>query len=285
MAGTPSPPLRMVKSPARLSSWPATVPGTAMATGTVPLPRWERSNIKRGVGHAPAVGDPADEGVVVDTSIGDEHLVEQCPARHLGQGADLDAGLVHVEREVRDALVLGQIGIGAGDEHAHVGDLTTGGPDLLAVDDPLVAVAVGPALQPGEVGTGPGFGEQLTPAGLAVEDGRHVALDLFGRAVRGDGGRSEHHAQTAGRTQGVALGDGTQDRLREIATPAPAAGLLGKHRMAVALVGEELPPLGDGEVGIPVGVDPGAGVGFDLGCGGCAHVGPLVLRPVRPSPR
>jgi hypothetical protein len=36
----------MVKSPARLSSWPAMVPGVAIATGTVPLPRWDRSNIK-----------------------------------------------------------------------------------------------------------------------------------------------------------------------------------------------------------------------------------------------
>ena len=56
------------------------------------------------------------------------------------QRADLDALLVHVDAEVGDALVLGHVGVGAGDEHAEVGDLAAGGPHLLAGDDPLVAV-------------------------------------------------------------------------------------------------------------------------------------------------
>jgi hypothetical protein len=44
--GTPSaPPLRFVKSPARRSSLLAIVPHGAVATGTVPFPRWDRSNI------------------------------------------------------------------------------------------------------------------------------------------------------------------------------------------------------------------------------------------------
>ena len=69
-------------------------------------------------------------------------------------GPDLDALLVHVDAEVGDALVLGDVGVGAGDEHAQVGDLAAGGPHLLAGDDPLVAVLDGLALQAGEVGAG-----------------------------------------------------------------------------------------------------------------------------------
>ena len=84
----------------------------------------------------------------------EEHLVEEGPAGHLLQRAHVDARLVHVDGEVGDALVLGHLGVGAGDEHAEVGDLAARGPHLLAVDDPLVAVLDGPAVEAGEVGAG-----------------------------------------------------------------------------------------------------------------------------------
>src|SRR3546814_8363052 len=66
---------------------------------------------------------------------------------YLLEGAHLDAGLIHVDHEVGDALVLGHVGCGAGDEDPPAGELRTGGPHLLAVDDPLVPVARGPALR------------------------------------------------------------------------------------------------------------------------------------------
>ena len=53
-----------------------------------------------------------------DAGLGEEHLVEQGPPGELAQGPHVDAGLVHVDREVGDALVLGDVGIGPGDQHA-----------------------------------------------------------------------------------------------------------------------------------------------------------------------
>ena len=64
--------------------------------------------------------------------------------------------------------VLGRVGIGAGQQEDVVGELGLGGPHLLAVDDPLVAVELGPRLQRGQVAAGVGFGEPLAPGDGAV---------------------------------------------------------------------------------------------------------------------
>src|SRR6476661_5683418 len=98
------------KSPARRSSCPATVPGST----------------------TPAAADPR---VVGDASVVDEHLVEQCVTGQLTQRAHVDTGLVHVEREPRDALMLRYLGIRASDQHAEIGVLAARRPHLLTVDD------------------------------------------------------------------------------------------------------------------------------------------------------
>ena len=78
---------------------------------------------------------------VRDAGVGEVDLVELGLAGHLAQRPSLDARCVHVDDEGREARVLGHVGIGPHDEQAparHVGERR---PDLLAVDDPLVAVA------------------------------------------------------------------------------------------------------------------------------------------------
>ena len=62
------------------------------------------------------------------------------------------------------------VGIGAGEQEDVVGVLRLGGPDLLPVDDPLVAVELGPGLERGEVAAGIRLGEPLAPGDGAVED-------------------------------------------------------------------------------------------------------------------
>ena len=47
------------------------------------------------------------------------------------------AVLLHVHQEVGEALVLGRVGIGAGDEHAPLRHVRERRPHLLAGDDPL----------------------------------------------------------------------------------------------------------------------------------------------------
>ena len=59
---------------------------------------------------------------------------------HLPELADLDAGLLHRQREVGDALVLGHVPVGPGEQHSHVGVVGAGVPHLLAVDHPAIAI-------------------------------------------------------------------------------------------------------------------------------------------------
>ena len=66
--------------------------------------------------------------------------------------------------------------VGAHQAEAPVGLVGVGGPDLLAVDQPVVALVLALGLQAGEVGAGAGLGIALAPADLAVHDLRQDAL-------------------------------------------------------------------------------------------------------------
>ncbi len=113
--------------------------------------------------------------------------------------------------------MLRRVGVGAGDEDAELGEVGQRGPDLLAVDHVLVAVADRPGAQVGEVGAGAGLAEQLAPDLLAGEQRQQVAVALCLRAgvqQRGAGpADADHVARPAhpGRPQLVVdddLGDG-----------------------------------------------------------------------------
>ena len=62
---------------------------------------------------APAVVEDTDQVVLGDERVGEEDLGEMGGARDLAQGSDLDAGRVHVDDQDADALVLGDLGVGA----------------------------------------------------------------------------------------------------------------------------------------------------------------------------
>jgi hypothetical protein len=53
--------------------------------------------------------------------------------------------------------------VGAGDQDAERGELRERRPDLLAVDDPLVAVALGPGAEVRQVAARARLAEQLAP--------------------------------------------------------------------------------------------------------------------------
>ena len=162
---------------------------------------------ERGVGHRPPVVLTADHRVVGHPSIGHEHLVEEGATRHLAQGAHLDPGLMHGECEVGDPLVLGHVGIGAGQEHAQIGILAARRPDFLAVHDPFVAVSPRPALQSGEVRTGGRFAEQLAPRLTACHDVAHVGVDLLAGAVGHDGRGGQEQSESSRGSEGPRGGD------------------------------------------------------------------------------
>ena len=109
-------------------------------------------------------------------------------------------------------LCLGDVGVGAHEHLAVVGDVAEAGPDLLAVDDVVVAVADGARAQAGEVGAGVGLGEALAPhVRRRCRMPRQVALLLLVGALGDERGAAveqpdEVHAHVR-RTRPLALLD------------------------------------------------------------------------------
>ena len=100
---------------------------------------------------------------------------------------------MHVDHEPGQTLVLGSVGIGAHDDLADVAVLGARRPHLLAVEHPLVAIAHGPALEAGEVGSGGGLAEELAADDVApVHLAQACVLHLVG-GVGEDRGR--HHPE------------------------------------------------------------------------------------------
>ena len=99
-------------------------------------------------------------------------------------------------------------------------------PDLLTVDDPLVAVAHRHRAQPAEVGAGAGLGEQLAPHLFAPQHRAQVALLLLVGAVR-DQHRARHaDADGEDARRGDHLGFFLfEDAVLDRRAAAPAVGL------------------------------------------------------------
>ena len=123
----------------RRASWM----GPEARAGTPP-PMATRSFINVVVATRAARAHGVEALLVGDADVGEEDLVELGVAGDLAQGPDLDPGRVHVHDEVGHAPVLGDVGVGAGHQHPPARRVGQGGPHLLAVDHPLVAVAARP---------------------------------------------------------------------------------------------------------------------------------------------
>ena len=102
-------------------------------------------------------------------------------------------------------LCFGAVGVGAGEHEDPVGEVAGRRPDLLAVDDPLVAVEHGPAAEVAEVGAGVGLGVALAPEVLAGSGcGAGSALLLVGPPLEhrvADHLDAEHVVAGAGRAR------------------------------------------------------------------------------------
>ena len=139
---------------------------------------------ERGVGDPPTFVHRADEAVVGDEHVGEEHLVELRLVGDLAQRAHVDTGRVHVDDERRDPLLLRRIGIGAREAPAPVGELRVARPHLLAVEHPTAVDLLGACAQRREITAGFGLAEELAPDLGRVEDVREpTGLLRFG-AVR-----------------------------------------------------------------------------------------------------
>src|SRR5665647_77589 len=108
-------------------------------------PRADRHALvhQRGQRHVPAVIDGAEPLAIRNLHIGAIDFVEVGRAVGLLDRLDLDAGALHVQEEHGEALVFCDVGIRPRQQDTIVGIMRARGPDLLAVDDPVVAVLFG----------------------------------------------------------------------------------------------------------------------------------------------
>ncbi len=138
----------------------------------------------------------------------EEHLVElRLAGDHLDR-ADLDARLVHRAQQERDALVLRRVRVGAAQDEDPVREVAGRRPDLLAVDDPLVAVEHRSGTEVAEIAAGARFAVPLTPTVVAGQDPRdEVLLLLVGPPVEqrvADHADREHVVHDPARHAGLA---------------------------------------------------------------------------------
>src|SRR5581483_2282303 len=145
--------------------------------------------------------------------VGDAHVLQDHLAGGAGPDPELvfqlangEAGPVLLDHEAADAAVPGGP-VGLGEDHVVVRDPGVGDPLLAAVDDPLVAVPLGPGRHRGDVGAGLGLREAVAGLGPSLADRRHEAPLEVLRPVAHD----RRHRQVAdGRDQrrgGVDPGD------------------------------------------------------------------------------
>ena len=158
---------RRPTSPARTSSCRPRAPGAAVGSAVM-----KRSYISvvTATDQPPSIS-PTSRSASTRAPVKKTSL-KPCGAVHLMQRPDLDAGLVDVDDEVAQALVLGHLAVGAGQQHAPVGALGARGPHLLAVDRPArppSRTARVCALARSEPGAR--LGEELAPGLLAAGQG------------------------------------------------------------------------------------------------------------------
>ena len=123
-----------------------------------------------------------------------------------GADAELDSFLpsdrpgVSFGHDERGLAAVAELGVDGRDDDGHVGDAAVRDEDLGAVQDPLVAVALGGRAQRLDVRAGArlghGVGAELDLVALAEALG-HPAADLLGRAGAGDAGGGERRGRIA----------------------------------------------------------------------------------------
>jgi hypothetical protein len=155
----------------------------------------------------------------------------------VGDRANGDAGRVHRHQQEADAVLLLRLLVGAYQEKDPVGVHRQRGPDLLAVDHPMVALQHRLGAQRGEVGAGVGLAVALAPDVLARQDLRQEILLLL-RAAEFDQQRADHgHAHVVQPGAAVALLFFQEDQLLGRGDPH-AAELLRPVRREPALLSQ-----------------------------------------------
>ena len=210
-----------------------------------------------GLRHVPAVALAADQVLGRHDGVRHEDLVERLVAVHLPERTGLDPRLTHVEQEVADPLVLRHVPVAARDEQPEVRVVRARVPDLLAVDDPLPVLHLGPGAQAGQVRAAARLAEELAPCVFAGQDGPEKAPLLVVRPAGQDRFRGQTPGSYLRGRHRVLLPEDLGDDRGLVEREAAAVPLLGPVRRRPAAFEQDLPPLDQGTVGPPVRVEPG----------------------------
>ena len=116
---------------------------------------------------------------------------------HQHQGPNRHPRSLHIDQYIADAAMLGRVRVGPNQHENPVCVLRARSPDLLAVNDEIVALGHGLGLQTGQVRARTGLGIPLTPDIIAVQYPLEEAFLLFVRAP-------VHERRTAQGNAGVA---------------------------------------------------------------------------------
>src|SRR5262249_30868023 len=115
---------------------------------------------------------------------------------------DLHAWRLHVDQQKADPFMLAGV-VGTHEAEAPIGELRARGPDLLAVDEEMIALVHALRAQACEIGSSARLGVALAPPDLASHDARDVPFLLLFIAVFEERGPEHHHAHAADRTEGA----------------------------------------------------------------------------------
>src|SRR6267142_1522211 len=199
---------------------------------------------QRGLGDRPSLVDVADQVRLVGPRVGHEDFGEERAAGDLLERTQLDAGLAHVEEHARDAAVLGHLRVGAREQDAPVGDRPARGPDLLAVDDEVIALIFGARLEAGQVRSGVRLRVELAPDLLGGQHLLQIPLLLRLGAVHDDRRADEPDAEPVDGGRRAHPGHLVLDDRLLHRRGAPAPVLLGpQHPDVPGLVESPVPRL------------------------------------------
>src|SRR5262249_24104875 len=134
-------------------------------------------------GDTPTLIDFAQDSACGHTHLIEKDLVELRVPRHLYQRSDGNAWALHIYQKTGDALMLGDIRIGTGEQQTPVGIMGITGPDLRARDHKVVAILHSTGGQRRQVTPGARLGEALAPDFLRTEDMPQIARPLRCRTV------------------------------------------------------------------------------------------------------
>src|SRR5690606_19917824 len=136
------------------------------------------------LGAGPAAPFRADEVLDGNPHLVEPDLVDLVVPVEGDDGPDLDTGAAQVHEQEADPVLLARSVGSAHQAEDPVGEMRRRGPDLLAVDDVVVAAATRPRAQAGEVGARAGLGVALCPPGIARGDRGQEAPLLDRKSTR-----------------------------------------------------------------------------------------------------